>query len=365
MEPGQHTNPLEEALSHGSRRVAELASLTGATAQVVLQRRALHNARNAAGHEAATRILDEQERLIHQQARLSWAPAHDPQWLARADLPEAGRAWASAASYADADPAAASAMRKCEDRIRVLHPYAMARYDRLRADGMSPLDAMHNTVPFFGYSPDARVSDPAPGHPALAAGTASPEQDARPASEHARGSAAEPEPGPDGDRKAEWRGRQIVARLQSGARAAGRPELGADELAMVLEATTNLPGEMIDKLARQAAAEGRARSEEYRAAGAERARAAGLDGAIDLAATASADEQTTDLTGVQRDSGTADSARAHAGADRSAAQLAALSFPRSATDAVRVGATARTRRQAQAPGRIRAPEIAKRPGQSM
>src|ERR1022692_3178212 len=171
MEPGQNTNPLEEALSHGSRRVAELASLTGATAQVVLQRRALHNARNAAGHEAAARILDEQERLIHQQARLSWAPAHDPQWLASADLPEAGRAWASAASYADADPAAASAMRKCEDRLHTLHPYAMARYDRLREDGISPLDAMHETAPLFGRPPDVRVGDPAAARPAVAVGT--------------------------------------------------------------------------------------------------------------------------------------------------------------------------------------------------
>lgn len=360
MEPGQHTNPLEEALSHGSRRVAEVASLTGATAQVVLQRRALHNARKAAGHEAATRILDEQERLIHQQARLSWAPAHDPQWLAKTDLPQAGRAWASAAGYADVDPAAASAMRKCEDRLRVLHPYAMAQYDRRRADGMSPLDAMHKTTPFFGHSPDARVGDPAPAHPALAGSTAGAWQDASPAADYAPGSPAESEPAPDSAPPTELRGRQIIARLQSGARAAGRPELGADELAMVLEATTNLPGDMIDKLARQAAAEGRARSDERRAANAERA----LDGAIDLATTASADERTIGLTGAQRGAGVADSARAHAGADRSAAQLAALSFPRSAADAVRTAATARTSRPARAPARNRTPENAKRPGQS-
>ena len=149
-----------------------------------------------------------------------------------------------------------------------------------------------------------------------------------------------PDPGPDAALQAESRGRQIVARLQAGARAAGRHELGTDELAMVLEATTNLPAEMIDKLARQAAAEGLARSEERKATDAERARAADLDGAIDLAATASADERTTGLSGAQRDAGTADSARAHAGADRSAAQLAALSFPRSAADAVRAAATA-------------------------
>lgn len=365
MEPGHHTNPLEEALSHGSQRVAQFASLTGATAQVVLQRRALHNARKAAGSDKrAARILDEQERLIAQEARLRWAPAHDPQWLASAGLAQAGRAWASAASHADTDPGAASAMRQCEGRLRVLHPYAMSRYDGFRADGMSPLDAMHKTAPFFGYSPDVRVGDAAPAHPALATGTADTGQDASRAADHGVDSAAEPEFGPDGAQQAELRGRQIVARLQAGARAAGRPELGADELAMVLETTTNLPGEAIDRLTRQAAAEGRARSEERRAADAERARAADLDGAIDLAATASADERTIGLTGAQRDAGTADSARAHVGADRSAAQLAALSFPRSAADAVRAAATAGTRRPAQTPARILKPEITKRPGQS-
>ena len=364
MEPGHQTNPLEEALSHGSRRVAELASLTGAMAQVVLQRRALRNVRKAAGDRAATRILDGQERLIHQQARLSWEPAHDPQWLGKADLPEAGRAWGSAASHADTDPAAASAMRKTEDRLRTLHPYAMSQYDRLRADGMSPLDAMRKTAPFFGYSPSAHVGDPPPARPALAAATASATQDPDPAADHAAGKAAEPDPGPDAAQQAESRGRQIVTRLQAAARASGRPELGADELAMVLEATTNFPAEMIDKLAGQDVAEGLARSEERKATDAERARAANLDGAIDLAATTAVDERTTALTGAQRDAGTADSARAHAGAERSAAQLAALSFPHSAADAVQTVATAQARRSPRTPARTAKPEVARRQGQS-
>jgi hypothetical protein len=254
-------------------------------------------------------------------------------------------------------------MRKCEDHLRALHPYAMARYDRLRANGMSPLDAMRKTAPFFSYSPDARVGDPAPARLALAVSTADTAQDASTA-DHAPGNPAGPEPAPDHDQQAEHRGRQIIARLQSGARAAGRPELSADELAMVLEGTTNLPAELIDKLARQAAAEGSARSEDHRAADAERARAADLDGAIDRAATAAADERTTGLTEAQRATGTADSARAHAGTDRSAAQLAALSFPHSAADGVRAAARTRSHRPAQAAARIAAPEIAKRPGQS-
>ena len=38
MEPGHYTDPLEDALSHGSQRVAQFASLAGAMAQVVMQR---------------------------------------------------------------------------------------------------------------------------------------------------------------------------------------------------------------------------------------------------------------------------------------------------------------------------------------
>ena len=168
MEPAHYADPLEEALSQASQRVAQFASLTGAMAQVILQRKALHDAKQAArDDERAIRVIDEQERLIQRQARLSWAPAHDPQWLAHADLLQTGRAWASAASYADTDPAAASAMRKCEDRLRTLHPYAMARYDRLRGDGVSPLDSMRETAPLFGRSPHARVGDPAPFRHAL------------------------------------------------------------------------------------------------------------------------------------------------------------------------------------------------------
>src|SRR6266487_4381805 len=121
MEPARYTDPLEEALSHGSQRVAQLASLAGAMTQVVLHRRALHNARTAArDDEHAAQILHEQERLLRQQARL-----------------------------------------------RDLHPYAMARYDRLRGDGVSPLDAMRETAPLFSRSPDVRVGDPPTARPAL------------------------------------------------------------------------------------------------------------------------------------------------------------------------------------------------------
>jgi hypothetical protein len=346
LEPGHYTDPLEEALSQASQRIAQFASLTGAMAQVIIQRKALHDARQAAGNdERATRILNEQERLIHQQAKLGWAPAHDPQWLAHADLLQAGRAWASAASHADTDPAAASAMRKCEDRLRVLHPYAMARYDRLRGDGMSPLDAMREIVPLFGRSPKVRVGDPAPARPALDVSTG---QVVNLPTDHAPAGQTDPEPDPDIGERAAQRGRQIIERLQAGARAAGRPDLGPDELAMVLEAVTNLPEDVIERLARHATAEARARTDEPGTVAAGHTPVASTDTAVDLAATAGADGHA-----------------ASPAAGRSVAHLAAESFPHSAADAIRTASTTRTRSPASTAARVHAPDKAKRPGPSM
>jgi hypothetical protein len=51
-----------------------------------------------------------------------WAPAHDSRWLAQAGLLQAVRVWSAATAYADADPTAGSAARKCEERLRALHP---------------------------------------------------------------------------------------------------------------------------------------------------------------------------------------------------------------------------------------------------
>jgi hypothetical protein len=344
MEPAHYTDPLEEALSQASQRVAQLASLTGAMAQVIVQRKAFHNARQTArDDERAIQAIDEQERLIHRQARLSWAPAHDPQWLVHADLLQTGRAWASAATYAGTDPAAASAMRKCEDRLRALHPYAMARYDRLRDDGTSPLDAMRETVPLFGRSPHARPGDPAPFRHALDAGVG---PDATQPADHVPADPAAPQPADDSDDRAEQRGRQIIESLQSSARAARRPELGPDELAMVLEAVTNLPEDMIGRLTRNTPIESPPGRSKPRATAA--APAADIDAATALAATAVSDAHLASTTATQ-----------------SAAQLAAESFPYTAADAISAASTLRTRNPGKTPARVHSLDRAKRPGPSM
>lgn len=250
MEPGRYVDPLEEALSQGSQRVAQFASLAAAMSQVVIQRRALHDALAAGHHDDRTaRALRQQQQALREQARLSWAPAHDPQWLAAADLVQTGRAWAGAASFADEDPAAALALRRCEGRLRALHPYAMARYDRLRTDGMSPVDAMREAAPLFARAAHVRTGEPGVTRAALLANAGT---DVGSGWTAGVGTVAEV-PDPDQDEQAEIRGQHIADRLQAQARASGRPELGPDELAMVLETVTNLPEAVILKITRRTA----------------------------------------------------------------------------------------------------------------
>jgi hypothetical protein len=151
---------LGDALSFSSQRLAQLGSLVTAGVTVVARRRAEAAAARAVRDERALAVLRERERAAWQAARAGWAPAHDARWLAQADLLQAVRVWSAAAAYADADPVAAAAVRKCEERLRVLHPYAMGWYDRLRGEGAGALDAMRQAVPLFGRAPHARPGDP-------------------------------------------------------------------------------------------------------------------------------------------------------------------------------------------------------------
>jgi hypothetical protein len=161
MNPAEHyPDPFGEALSHSSSRAAQMISLAAAAAEVAARRMALKNARQAARDEQARRALHGAERAARERTRVRWAPAHDPRWLAQADLSQVAGTWSAAAAYADSDPAAAAALRKSEKRLRGLHPYAMARYDRLRAEGASPLNAMREAAPMFVREPDARPGDP-------------------------------------------------------------------------------------------------------------------------------------------------------------------------------------------------------------
>ena len=161
MDSGTHPDPFSEAMSNGMQRAMQVAStvMTGAQVYVHLKRT---QARVAAERDRnVRRALAAQISSDSAAARTSWAPGLDPDWLRQASLFQAAQAWGAAMPYADRavpwyEPAAAAAMRRCEDRLRELHPHAMARYDRLRSEGAEPFDAMREAAALFGQAPSAR-----------------------------------------------------------------------------------------------------------------------------------------------------------------------------------------------------------------
>jgi hypothetical protein len=324
-----HSEPFGEAFSYSSQRAAQMVSLVATAADVFLRRRAMQAARQATRDEQKRRMLHAQEGAFRAQVRAGWAPALDARWLAQADLLQAGRAWGAAAPWSDNDPEAAAALRRAEERLRTLHPYAMNRYDRLRREGASPLDAMREAVQLFDREPHVRPGQPAPGHLAVEVGQ--PGVGTASGADATTDGPGQPASGPDPYQEAERRGRTIAERLQACALHERGAQLSPDELAIALEASTSLPAEVIARLAR-------AEAEERVAAAAERTRAADLGHA---AAAPSVRVRAGDLEAARHDTVTAETAGAHASADRTAAQLPAESFPCTAADGIRAAAAER------------------------
>jgi hypothetical protein len=301
MDPSNvYPDALGEALSHSSQRLAQLASLVTGGAMLEARRRAQRNAAKTVRKQRELKALQDQERASYQMARAGWAPAHDSRWLAQADLLQALRTWSAATAYADADPSAASSARKCEERLRVLHPYAMAWYDRLRAEGAGAFDAMRQALPLFDRAPNPRPGQA--GERRVLPPSAGPDggwQEDDPRDDG-------PRPGSDGDGwQVERRGFQIVRELQARALAERGYTLSPDELVTALGATTTLPSDVIGRLAH-------ADGEDRIAAGAGQVRAGHLNSAAAVSSPRS-----------------------------DVVQLAAEGFPHSITDAVTAAAGAR------------------------
>lgn len=254
MIPDQHPDPFGEAALTTVRDVLKVGSILTAYARVVLIHKARAEQLRAEKDRQVKQAIRAQALAEKAAARLQWAPVNDPAWLRQAGLVDIAQAWAAAVPYADAsgewyEAAAASAVRDCENKLRQVHPYAMTRYDRLRAEGMTPFDAMRETVHLFGRPPTAYQQSAAP-RAALGPGAAL---------GHSWGAAVH---GPSrADFEAEQhkaRGAAIVGNLQARAAHEGRPPLTEDEQSAALAATTNLPPAIISQVAAAPAAGRRA-----------------------------------------------------------------------------------------------------------
>jgi len=315
IDPSAHYgDPVGESFSHTSQKAAQFISMVGAAYEIAARRKQILAAKNAARTEQQLRVAQEQEKAFRAAARARWAPAFSARWQAHADLVDAGRVWNAAAVFADSDPEAAAALRKAEERMRRLHPYAMATYDRLRDTGARPLEAMRDALYLFAREPYARPGRSATQRPEVELGTPG-------VGDAASATAPEPAPGPEPDLVALQRGQQIAAQMQERALAERGSRLSLDELTVALEAATTLPADVIARLAS-------AQDEEGTAARAESARAVGLDRAYSAAPARSS---TSGLTAAQSDAATAGT---HAPAARTAAHLAAESFPRTAAEGI-------------------------------
>ena len=162
-----HPDPFRDATQNAVYRAVQVGSFALTAAQVYAYHHRAQSRITAERDHQARRALNAQVRAERDTDRARWQPALDPGWLRRADLIETAQAWGAALPYTDRavpwyEPAAATAMARCEDRLRSLHPYAMAYYDRLISDGRDPAEAMRAAAPLFARHPQARDAPSVP-----------------------------------------------------------------------------------------------------------------------------------------------------------------------------------------------------------
>ncbi|GAA2127172.1 hypothetical protein [Actinomadura napierensis] len=228
----QHPDPITEGFSHSGERVIQVIAMATALKQGYARRAARLQAAELAQNAAAERAESAAQQAAFAEARSGWVRAHDRKWLQNAGLLHVAEAWGAAVPHAADSTSAAGAMRKCEKRLRDLHPHAMNHYDRARTDGMEPLDAMRKAAPFFARDPNVRTGEPAAARPALV-----------------EGSGAEWAATIYGPHRSDWenarqeqRAHHIAGQLRDRLH-----QPSPDELRTALDTATNLPNEVIAK----------------------------------------------------------------------------------------------------------------------
>ncbi len=161
MSEPQHEDPV----AHASTKITSYVSVAAMAAEALAQVAAVRAREHAASDERAARGLRAERHAAYGQARLGWAPMLDPRLRGQAGVTGAGTAWAQAQAWRP-DPEAERVTQLAEARLAELRPDVMERYDRLRADGADPVEAMRRVAPLFDQPP-ARPGHAAPERSAL------------------------------------------------------------------------------------------------------------------------------------------------------------------------------------------------------
>jgi hypothetical protein len=155
----------DDPVAAAGAKVASYLSLATVAAEAIAQLAASRARERAVSDERTAAALRAQRQAAYSQARLGWAPILDPKLRERTGVLDAGLVWAKAQAWRP-DPAAERASDLAEDRLRDLRPDVMERYDRLRAEGTDPVEAMRRVAPGFD-APPMWTGQPGPDRAAL------------------------------------------------------------------------------------------------------------------------------------------------------------------------------------------------------
>ncbi|RKS80629.1 hypothetical protein CLV35_0218 [Motilibacter peucedani] len=151
----------EDPIAHASNKVVQWVSVATMAAEALAQIAASRERLRAAADERAAGVARAEMAARQAQATATWAPLLDPRTRETVTLQETGHIWATAQGWRP-QPEAERVSGLAEDRLRTLRPDVMERYDRLRADGATPVDAMRRVAPYFDQ-PATRVWEGQPG----------------------------------------------------------------------------------------------------------------------------------------------------------------------------------------------------------
>ena len=139
----------EDPAGQASTKVVQYVSLVTMAAEAIAQVRQQRAAVAATADLQAAGAARAQHEAAHASARLRWAPVLNPERRSGLDVTGTGLAWAAAQAWRPFDPEAELATERAQDRLRQLRPDVMERFDRLRCDGVDPVEAMRRVAPFF------------------------------------------------------------------------------------------------------------------------------------------------------------------------------------------------------------------------
>jgi hypothetical protein len=154
MNEQHHGNLLGGAIGDTTQAAAQLATILATAAQTALRLQTRRFEVNRDADEAAVDVQRVELRREYTAARLNWAPAMQPGFKTSGSATDAATAWASAQPWVDHDPSAREAARLAEERLGVLHPELIDRYQERLAAGLDPIDAMVVATVVLTPAPD-------------------------------------------------------------------------------------------------------------------------------------------------------------------------------------------------------------------